>query len=96
VPAQRQTNMHSLTAHLCEVRDSDGTLYPAVAVDPGVSIDWPQPIAGFAGWNWEPEYAAAAAAAGLTEAALDGDTPSTAKPRTKASAKATDAPEVTA
>lgn len=54
MPAQRQTNQHSLTACLPEVRDTDGTVYPAVEVAPGESIDWPQPIAGFTGWVSEP------------------------------------------
>jgi hypothetical protein len=95
VPAQRQINTHSLTAHLVEVRDTDGTLYPSVAVDPGESVDWPQPIAGFTGWAAEPEPAESET--GEPEPAGAESTSATpAKSRTKASAKAADIPEATA
>lgn len=104
MPAQRQTNTHSLTAHLVEVRDPDGTLYPSMSVDPGESVDWPAPIAGFDGWDWQAHYAAQAAAEGFeapdaeatesTEAAPEAASP--AKSRSKASVKAADTPEATA
>lgn len=102
MPAQRQTNQHSHTAHLCEVRDTDDTLYPAVAVDPGESIDWPHPIAGFTGWDWAAHYAEQAAAASLDAPAAEpgeDDEPAPAagsgKSRAKA-AKASDTTEATA
>ena len=94
MPAQRQTNTHSLTAHLIEVRDSDGTLYPSAAVDPGESIDWPQPIAGFAGWIAEPTPPAAVDEPAEAEPASSAST--SAKSRTKASVKAADTSEATA
>lgn len=94
MPAQRQTNMHSLTALLCEARDTDGTLYPAAAVDPGESIDWPHPIAGFSGWVTPAPEGLEAAESDAAEPAADA--PASAKSRTKASAKAADTTEATA
>lgn len=90
MPAQRQVNMHSLTALIPEARDADGTVYPAAAVDPGESIDWPHPIAGFTGWT-EP------VPAGFEPADADtaADAAPAAKPRSKAS-RAADTTEATA
>jgi hypothetical protein len=75
-----------------EVRDTDGTLYPACAVVSGESVDWPQPIAGFSGWSFEP---APSAAENGSEETADGPATGSepapaAKPRSKAPSKATD------
>lgn len=91
MPAQRQTNQQPYTAHLVEVRDADGTLYPGQAVDPGECVAWPQPIAGFSGWVPEPAPGAPEPA-DATEAA---ESAQAAKPRPKSSAKTTDTPEAT-
>lgn len=99
MPAQRQTNIQPYTACLVEARDVDGTIYPSCEVAAGESVDWPQPVAGFSGWDWEAYYAAEAAASSLAEpgAGSPADAASTAaKPRTKASVKATDTQEATA
>jgi hypothetical protein len=86
--------MHSLTAQLCEVRDTDGTVYPATAVDPGESVDWPQRIAGFEGWAAPIPEGVEPAPAESEPAEADISAP--AKSRSKASVKATDTPEVAA
>jgi hypothetical protein len=59
MPAQRQKNSYPHTAMLTEVRDVDGTLFPACDVGPGESVDWPRRLTGFTGWV-EPEAEPAA------------------------------------
>jgi len=93
VPAQRQTNEYSHSAMLPEVRDEDGTLYPACEVDPGEAVGWPRRLTGFSGWV-EPDRAEAPVTAPVETAPAEG--PAVAKTgRAKAAAPATSTDEKT-
>lgn len=95
MPVQRQRNVSGQTRHLVETAD-DGAIYPARAVDPGETVDWPARLAGFDGWKDPdpPETPAPADAQAEPEPPAE---PATAtKPRKAGTSPAATSPEVTA
>jgi len=76
----RYRNPHPHTAVLPEHRAENGRLYPAVAVEPGETLEWPIPIAGF-----EPLGADRTASAKKIPAVSEAAVASRAKAKTASS-----------